>query len=65
MDGARFLIERILKPRFLSQTSSYDVASTIHQSLPAYAGVCLVVHAPGGAFSRRYVAAQVQLSGKS
>ena len=33
MDSARHVIKRILNPRFLSLASSYDVASSIHQSL--------------------------------
>ena len=33
MDSARHIIKRILNPRFLRQMTSYDVASTIHQSL--------------------------------
>ena len=35
MDSARHVIKRILKPRFLSQLASYNVASTVHQSLPS------------------------------
>ena len=34
MDIARQVITRVLNPRLLNQTASYDVASTIHQSLP-------------------------------
>jgi hypothetical protein len=30
MDSARNIISRILDPHLLSQTASYDVASTIH-----------------------------------
>ena len=33
MYSARHVIKRILNPRFLSQMTFYDVASTIHQSL--------------------------------
>jgi hypothetical protein len=38
MDGARHVIEHIFSPRLLSQEASYDVASTIHQSLEHGAG---------------------------
>jgi hypothetical protein len=34
MNSARHVIRRSFNPRVLSQTVSYDVASTIHQSLP-------------------------------
>jgi len=34
MDSARHVITRISNPRFLSRMTYYDVASTIHQSLP-------------------------------
>jgi len=33
MDSARRVITRILNPRFLSSTTSYDAASNVHQSL--------------------------------
>jgi len=33
MNSARHVIKRILNPRCLGYTTSYDVASTIHQSL--------------------------------
>jgi len=33
MDSARHVIKCILNPHFLSYMASYDVASTIHQSL--------------------------------
>jgi len=33
MDSARYVIKRILNPHLLSQMASYDMASTIHQSL--------------------------------
>jgi hypothetical protein len=32
--GARHTIEHILNIRFISSSASYDVASTVHQSLP-------------------------------
>ena len=32
MDCARHFIKRVLNPHFLSQSASYDVASTIHQN---------------------------------
>jgi len=34
MDSARHVITRILNPRFLSHMAFYDLASTVHQSLP-------------------------------
>ena len=33
MDSARHVIKHMSNPRCLSQMSSYDVASTVHQSL--------------------------------
>ena len=33
MDSARHVTKPILLPRLLSQTASFDVASTIHRSL--------------------------------
>jgi hypothetical protein len=33
MDSARHVITRIMKPRFVSWAASYDVASTVNQSL--------------------------------
>jgi len=34
MSSARHVITRMLNPRFLSELASYDVASTVHLSLP-------------------------------
>ena len=41
MDSARHVIEHMLNPRFLTSTASYDVASTIHQSLINGGGIDL------------------------
>jgi len=38
MNSARHVIKRNLNPRFLSWMASYDVASTIHQSLEVGVG---------------------------
>jgi len=38
MDSARHVITRVMNPRLLGYMASYDVASTIHQSLDAGPG---------------------------
>ena len=42
MESARHFITRILTPLFLREITSYDVASTIHQSLPHRPGILRV-----------------------
>jgi len=37
MDSARHVINRVLNPHFSSETASYDVVSTIHETPPATA----------------------------
>jgi len=45
MDSAFHVIKRISIPRFLIYAASYDVASIIHQSLPAAAAAAEAVSA--------------------
>jgi len=47
MDSARHVIKRIVDPRSLNSIEAYDVAQTIHQSLPgtkAAGGRCHLLH---------------------
>ena len=70
MDSARHVIKTILNPRFLSQMASYDVASTIHESLQVgqvsyrsyWSRVVLgVLHQHKGSISIRDISAQTAL----
>ena len=51
LDSARHVIQRLVNPRFLSQMASYDVASTIHQSLGPGRVRHQEAQVPGGAWT--------------
>ena len=52
-DGARHVLKLILNPHFMSCMASYDVTSTIHQSLPG--GHAQAAHVVPGGDERGYL----------